>query len=227
MKFRTKNLVRAGFLAVCLFPACFAAAADTAKGGEGTATAVRKTLVTRLDAYAQVEPTLSWKLLPPEGCPAPSRGLLWIKASYYGADISALRSGMTGLFYPDGGGKPVAVRVCSVFDLLDKDGGRSAALVAAEPSPGWFSGELGTVALDGPARKLVAVPTRALILDKGRWWVLVRTPGGDVPKAVVPGPARGWETYLESGLEPGDEVVVDDAYLEFHRDIAGSYQPPD
>jgi len=43
----------------------------------------------------------------------------------------------------------------------------------------------------------------------------------------VPGPARGWQTFIERGLEPGAQVVVENAYLEFHRGISKNYQPPD
>ena len=76
-------------------------------------------------------------------------------------------------------------------------------------------------------RSLVAVPTRALILDQGQWWVLVHTANGNQPRLVTPGPARGWQTFIERGLEPGAEVVVENAYLEFHSGISKNYQPPD
>lgn len=214
------------FCAVCFFY-MFSAAAEPPANTAGTVKAVKKTFPVRLLAYAQVEPTLGWKLLPPQGCPPASKELLWLKASFYGRDIDVLRAGLTGSFSPEGGGAPVAVRVCSVFDLLEPDGGRAAALVAVSPAPAWLSGQLGTVTLAGPLKTLVAVPTRALVLDRGRWWVLVRTAAGNVPRAVVPGPSRGWQTFIEKGLSAGEEVVAADAYLEFHRDIAGSYQPPD
>ena len=81
--------------------------------------------------------------------------------------------------------------------------------------------------LDGPTRSLVSVPTRALILDQGRWWVLLHAQRADRARAVVPGATRGWQTFIERGLVPGQQVVVRDAYLEYHRGIAGRYQPPD
>ena len=76
-------------------------------------------------------------------------------------------------------------------------------------------------------RSLVSVPTRALVLDQGQWWVLVHSSTGDHRQAVVPGPARGWRTFIERGLEPGVQVVVENAYLEFHLGISKNYQPPD
>jgi RND family efflux transporter MFP subunit len=152
---------------------------------------------------------------------------LWLKAAYYGSDAAAIHVGMTGQFAPADGGKTVAVKVSTVFGALAPDGGESVGLVATTPSPGWLNGESGTVTLDGPTRSLVAVPTRALILDQGRWWLLVRTDQGYRPQAVVPGPTRGWQTFIERGLEPGAEVLVENAYLEFHRRIARHYQPQD
>ena len=71
------------------------------------------------------------------------------------------------------------------------------------------------------------IPTRALILDRGEWWVLLHTDRGNHPQAVVPGPARGWRTFIKRGLQPGAQVVVENAYLEFHSGISRHYQPPD
>lgn len=152
---------------------------------------------------------------------------LWLRASYYGADAAALRAGMKGRFLPAGGGNAIPVKVASVFGTLKPDGGESVGLLAGTPAPGWLNGEAGTVTLNGPVRLLVVVPTRALILDQGKWWVLVHTNQGDRRQAVRPGPVRGWMTFIESGLKAGEQVVVTNAYLEFHRGISKSYQPPD
>ncbi|MGA7801920.1 MAG: hypothetical protein WCC36_14025, partial [Gammaproteobacteria bacterium] len=100
-------------------------------------------------------------------------------------------------------------------------------LTATVPKPHWHNGESGTVTLEGASRTLVAVPTEALILDGGRWWVLVHTGGGNHRQVVVPGPSRGEWTTIERGLQPGTAVVVQNAYLEFHRQVSRHYQPPD
>ncbi|MGH7952121.1 MAG: efflux RND transporter periplasmic adaptor subunit [Limisphaerales bacterium] len=151
---------------------------------------------------------------------------LWLKAAYYGADVDAIRTGMTGNFFPANGDEAIPVKVTAVFGALTPDGGEVIGFLAATPSPNWLNGEFGSVILNGETRSLVSVPTRALILDKGKWWVLVQTPQGEQPKEVVPGPARGWQTFIESGLEPGAQIV-EDAYLKFHRGIAENYEPPD
>jgi RND family efflux transporter MFP subunit len=157
---------------------------------------------------------------------------LWLKAVYYG--LGAIHVGMTAQFEPAAGGPPVPVKVAAVAAALAPDGGKSIGLVPADrarhvapASNPWTSGERGMVTLDGATRSLIAVPTRALVLDRARWWVLVRSSKGLQRRAVVPGPSRGWETFIERGLSPGERVVVQNAYLEFHRSISQRYQPPD
>lgn len=156
-------------------------------------------------------------------------GQLWIRAAYYGADAALLRAGMAGRFQPSGDDKAIPVKVAAISPGLAADAGLRVGLVptASVLPPWWMNGQWGTVVLEGPPRRMVAVPTSALILDRGAWWVLVRTPQGDKPQQVVPGPSRGWQTWIASGLRPGQQVVVQDAFLEYHRGIAQSYQPPD
>ena len=162
-------------------------------------------------------------------------GSLWLEATYYGQDAASLRVGMQGRFEPVSGSDAIPVRVASIFAALGADGGEKVGLVATGAGTGaaaaaatpWLSGEWGSVTVSGPMQRWVAVPTAALIIDQAKWWVLVRTPGGDRQQSVVPGPTRGWMTYIEKGLEPGQQVVVQNAYLAFHRDIARRYTPPD
>jgi RND family efflux transporter MFP subunit len=165
---------------------------------------------------------------------------LWLAATYYGADAGAVHVGMPGHFQPASGGAPVAVKVVAVSGALSPDSGESVGLMAAgtpatgahgagahAPAAPWLSGQRGTVSLSGPTAQLIAVPTRALILDQARWWVLLRTSQGIAAQAVVPGPTRGWQTFIRQGLTPGERVVVQNAYLDYHRGIAQRYTPPD
>ena len=156
-------------------------------------------------------------------------GRLWIRAAYYGADASLLRVGMTGRFQPSGDGASVAVKVAAISSGLAADTGLHVGLVPTSPdTPAWWmNGQWGTVTLEGPSRRMVVVPTAALILDRSHWWVLVHTPQGDKPQQVVPGPTQGWQTWIVSGLQPGQQIITQDAFLEYHRGIAQSFQPPD
>lgn len=153
-------------------------------------------------------------------------GHLWLMASFYGADAAAIRVGMSGVFQPAAGGAPLPVKVAAVGASIGADGGEQVGLVAAHPGA-WLNGEWGAVTVDGVSRPMIPVPTEALILDGARWWVLVRTPNGDRAQAVLPGPTRGWQTLIEDGLAPGQQVVVQNAYLEYHRAIASRYAPPE
>ncbi|MGH8290989.1 MAG: efflux RND transporter periplasmic adaptor subunit [Steroidobacteraceae bacterium] len=158
---------------------------------------------------------------------------LWLAAVYYGTDAAAIRVGMPGQFQPASGGAPVSVKVVAVSAALAPDAGKSVGLVAMDKPAGlappvpWSNGERGALTINGATQSLVAVPTRALILDQARWWVLVRTPKGVRAQEVVPGVTRGWDTFIERGLSPGQQVVVQNAYLEYHRGIAQHYMPPD
>jgi cobalt-zinc-cadmium efflux system membrane fusion protein len=154
-------------------------------------------------------------------------GRLWLRAGYYGRQLSSLRTGMTGRFTPSDGSAPIRVRVCSIPGVIAAGGGESIALCSTQANAAWMSGEAGKVTLELPQKMLVAVPTRALILNQGKWWVMVRTAKGDRPQQVAPGPAEGWNTLIESGLAPGARVIVTNAYLLFHASIAEQFQIPD
>jgi RND family efflux transporter MFP subunit len=156
----------------------------------------------------------------------PAKGL-WLRADFYGADLAAIRVGMAGEFAASDGSASVKVRVVSIPGMLAAGGGESVAMQAVGASPSWLNGESGTVTLDLPARPMVAVPTRALVLNQGKWWVMVHTAAGNHAQEVVPGPTQGWETFLVSGLAPGAKVVVNNAYLLFHASAAEQYKIPD
>jgi RND family efflux transporter MFP subunit len=151
---------------------------------------------------------------------------LWLMASFYGAEAASIRVGMTGVFQPAGGSAPVPVKVAAVGASIGPDGGEQVGLVGSS-GEAWLNGEWGSVRIEGVSRPMIPVPSEALILDEARWWVLVRTSHGDHVQAVVPGPTRGWQTFIEGGLQPGQQVVVSNAYLEYHRGISARYTPPE
>ena len=156
----------------------------------------------------------------------PANGL-WLLANYFGADLTQIRVGLTGRFMPSDGGQPVRVRVVSIPGTVVTGGGESIALEPLHVTPSWLNGESGTVSLDLPSRQMVAVPTRALVLNQGKWFVMVHTASGDHAQEVVPGPTEGWDTFILSGLAAGTKVVVSNAYLLFHANSAEPYQIPD
>lgn len=155
---------------------------------------------------------------------------LRLEAAFYASSARRqVHVGMPGRFVPDDGSPAIRVRVAQLPPRLRADGGQPVILVPAahEPAHAWVSGETGTVSLEGHPAQHFLVPTRALILDRGHWWVLVRTSTGDRRQSVTPGTRRDGQTVILDGLRSGMVVIVDHAYSRFHRDIAHRYQVQD
>ena len=152
---------------------------------------------------------------------------LWLKAAIYGPTAAALRPDMEGQFQPADGGPSIPVKVRSVLGVVQSGGGTEVGCVAGTPEPPWHNGEAGSLVLNGTAGVLPAVPTRALVLDQGHWWVMLHTSKGDRPQKVELGPVQGDDTLIRQGLSAGAQVVVEEPYLDFHRNFAQHYQQPD
>lgn len=153
---------------------------------------------------------------------------LQLAAEVYAPDVRRqLHVGMRGRFMPDDGSPAIAVRITQLPPNLHDDGGQPVRLSRDVHTPDWISGETGTVYLRGRSERRILVPTRALILDRGQWWVLLHTPAGDRRHAVTPGTRQGSRTVILKGLKPGMVVIVDHAYRRFHRNIAHRYQVQD
>ncbi|OIR01529.1 putative efflux pump membrane fusion protein [mine drainage metagenome] len=154
-------------------------------------------------------------------------GRIWLRADWYANSGISVHPGMQGRFAPSSGGPDIPVEVRAVFGVRTPGGGEALGLEATKPGVEWKSGDAGILTLQGAPRPMISVPTRALILDRGHWWVLVRTAGKDHPVAVQPAWSSGWNTFLATGPAAGTQIVVENAYLEYHRGIADRYQPPD
>lgn len=154
-------------------------------------------------------------------------GGVWLRADWYEGTKFPVHRGMKGRFEPSGGGAAIAVAVRAVFGVRSPGGGEALGLEALAGDVGWKSGDTGLLTLVGAPRPMISVPTRALILDRGRWWVMVRKDGKNLAEAVRPAWSKGWNTFLSKGPAAGSQVVVENAYLAYHRGIAARYQPPD
>ena len=154
-------------------------------------------------------------------------GRIWLRADWYANSGISVHRGMTGRFAPSGGGPDIPVEVRAVFGERTPGGGEALGLEPTEPGVGWKSGDTGVITLQGAPRQMISVPTRALILDRGHWWVLVRNAGKDHPVAVQPAWSNGWNTFLATGPAADAQIVVENAYLDYHRGISDHYQPPD
>jgi cobalt-zinc-cadmium efflux system membrane fusion protein len=152
---------------------------------------------------------------------------LWLTAAFYGPAASAVLPGMPGRFQPADGGPAIPVKVRSVLGVVQSGGGTEVGCVRTTSTAQWHNGDAGSLVLDGAIGELPAVPTHALVLDQGSWWVMLHTAQGDRPQAIEVGPVQGENTLIQQGLSPGAEVVVENPYLDFHRDFAQHYQQRD
>ncbi|MDE1905261.1 MAG: HlyD family efflux transporter periplasmic adaptor subunit [Rhodospirillales bacterium] len=145
----------------------------------------------------------------------------WVKAVFYGPQAATLSPGTAARFNPADGQPAMPVTLRGVQGV-QADGG----VVLAFSGTGLLPGKAGTLSLSLPPHAVMMVPSEALVLDDGRWWVMLHDTKGDHAMQVVPGEADGAQTPILSGLAAGDQVIVQDAALLYHRGIAAQYQPP-
>lgn len=151
---------------------------------------------------------------------------LWVYGIFYGPAVRLLGRGMSGTFVPLDGGPAVPVKVAGLIPAVRPDGGTGADCSIRGRSR-LREGEAGTLTLRGRAKKVTVVPTSALVLQGGRWYVVLRAKDGDIHEPVEPGRRLGEWTVVRKGLRPGQHVVVKDAYLVFHKNVARAFTPPD
>ena len=152
------------------------------------------------------------------------RGSLWLRAEVFGDPPSPATA--SARFLPADGGPAAVVHQIAELPARAPDGARVFNFTAAD-SVHWQAGETGDLIWQGSPQIAVAVPSEALILDAGRWYVLTEVHGKLAAQAVTPGPRRGTEVLITHGLRAGVPVVVRQAYLLFHRGFSARYAPPD
>jgi multidrug efflux pump subunit AcrA (membrane-fusion protein) len=152
------------------------------------------------------------------------RGSLWLRAEVFGNP--PLPGATIAHFLPANGEPAVVVHRVAELPARAPDGARVFNFTAAG-SVHWQAGETGDLIWQGSPQIAAAVPSEALILDAGRWYVLTETHGKLAAQAVTPGPPRGTDVVITQGLRAGVPVVVRQAYLLFHRDFSARYAPSD
>jgi cobalt-zinc-cadmium efflux system membrane fusion protein len=70
---------------------------------------------------------------------------------------------------------------------------------------------------DSRAIQMAVVPTKALIFDKNRHFVVKQTPNGFAITEITLHSQTGDTSYIEAGLEAGDKVVVKDNLLMYSK----------
>lgn len=155
----------------------------------------------------------------------PSRGL-HVVANLYGNNASLVTAGMKGVFLAEGVDAPIDVVVQRASWSVIAPGQLEVWLNPAS-ARSLVAGTVGTVSLTVSDDKRLAIPSTALILEGGQWWVLVHDRSGNHRRRVGPGPSDAGWTSIRQGLTPGERVVTQDPYLLFHQDFATRYQQAD
>ncbi len=151
---------------------------------------------------------------------------LHVVADFYGSDAALVTVGMKGAFLSERGDVPTYLVVKRTSWSVTTPGQLEVWLSPVEGGS-LESGSVGTISLSASNNRQLAVPSTALVLDGGEWWVLVHDKTGNHRRRVAPGLAdRGW-TSVRNGLSAGELVVTQDAYLFFHRDFSTRYQQAD
>jgi len=151
---------------------------------------------------------------------------LYVVANFYGDEAGWVAPGMKAVFHPESGEPAIEVVVRRTAWSVANPGelevwlGRVAGGDLA-------SGAVGTLTLTPSDDRRLAVPSTALVLDGGEWWVLVHDNTGNHRRHVAPGIADAGWTSIMAGLSAGERVVTQDAYLHFHQDFSTRYQQAD
>lgn len=149
---------------------------------------------------------------------------LWLRVEVFGD--ASLPAVTMARFVPANGGPAVRVRRVAELPARAPDGAQVFNFAAVGSGP-WQAGETGELVWQGAPESAVAVPSEALVLNAGRWYVLTKLHGKLAAQAVTPGPILGTDTIVIHGLRAGVPVVVRQAYALFHRDFSAQYAPPD
>ena len=152
------------------------------------------------------------------------QGSLWLRVEVFGDQ--RLPETATAQFVPADGSPVVGVRRVAELPARAADGAHVFNFTATDAVT-WQAGEAGDLVWQGSSRTALAVPSEALVLNAGHWYVLTDAHGKLIAQAVTPGPTRGTDVLIMHGLQAGVPVVVRQAYLLFHRNFSAQYAPPD
>jgi len=142
---------------------------------------------------------------------------VWVMANVFESDIAKVKVGyeadVTTLAYPD---KHFRGRIDKVFNVLDPESKVMKVRVRLD-NPGYLlKPEMYAQirVLNTEATKMLAVPAKAVIFDKNRNFVMVyRDPQHIDTRPVEIAKTVGDISYVQSGLQPGEQVIAKNQLL--------------
>jgi len=141
--------------------------------------------------------------------------VLWIQASLFERDLAKVKVGAEAVVsiaaYP---GEEFRGQVVYVGDVMDKETRTVRARIELPNPDGRLKPDMfATAAIEtGRATERLLVPVDAIVLVQGQPTVYVEDAHGFEPRAVQPGERTGPNVAIQSGVQPGERVVVSGAY---------------
>lgn len=143
---------------------------------------------------------------------------VWVEANVYAGNLQSVREGMevdiTSISYPNESFSGKIEAVSQVFDPEDK---ALKARVILHNKEMKLKPEMSVLVRvkNRSTEQLVCVPTDAVIFDNDSYFVVVRKDKDFEVKEIFPASTDNQVTYISSGLNEGEEVVVKNQLLIF------------
>lgn len=140
---------------------------------------------------------------------------VWLEADVYEKDLAKLSTGVEAAVTVNGyPGTTFHGKLTYLASVMDKASRTVKARVEiANPDGKLRPGMFAAVALTTPNKiHALALPTEAIVQIQGKPAVFVASKDSFVPRAVETGPVIGGQTAIQTGVSPGDLVVVQGAY---------------
>jgi membrane fusion protein, heavy metal efflux system len=137
--------------------------------------------------------------------------VVWVTALIAERDVAGVARNQDAEIAVDAyPGKTLHGKVLFVSDVLEPDSRRDKTRIAfANPDAYLKPNMFATVTLHGPAVRRIVLPSSALLMNNDRTSVFVAVaPWTFVRRSVQPLLEEGTQVAIESGIEPGEQVVV-------------------
>lgn len=146
---------------------------------------------------------------------------VWVWANVFEADIPRVKEGnevqVTTLAYPD---KIFYGRIDKISEVLDPTNKTLKARIRLDNAGLMLRPEMfaKVVVFDREMRKAICIPTKALISQNGKNYVVVYNNKADIQIYEVDIlKTVGGKTYLQSGVEPGQQLITKNQLLIFQE----------
>jgi cobalt-zinc-cadmium efflux system membrane fusion protein len=145
---------------------------------------------------------------------------VWVLANVYESDIAQVRQGQEVLIntivYPE---KDFKGTISKVGNLLDADSKVLKVRIELDNSDGLLKPDMfTTIHLHlSPSEKFLAVPSKAVVFDKDKYFVIVKTAKGFVVREVKMIKDTSAFSFIGGEIKEGDQVVTEGSLLLYNE----------